>query len=109
MKSFREWKDTVEKMASKEGLIDGSDALQDMIGDGEKEREGRLTITRSRGGEAERKVHINDIKVPDLWHVAMAVRKGFTYRKGIREELSDEILDTWLLAHDFVRAIKEDV
>ena len=58
-------------------------------------------ITRAKGGTAERKVRIEDIQIPDCWHPAM-----FLLDSG-RKAQSDIVLETWYLAHDLLRHIKE--
>jgi len=65
------------------------------------------TIVRSRGGTLERIEFIADIDVPDLWHIAMAVKDGTPIPKEKREMLSNMILDTWHIAHDLKRHIEE--
>ena len=57
-------------------------------------------IVRSKGGTKERRVPIEEIAVPDLWFIALEVRKK------ISEAASEEILDCWCLAHDLKRHIE---
>ena len=48
------------------------------------------------------KKEVENIDVPDLWHVAMAIREGrdfSTQGKDINISLSEMILETWHLAH----------
>jgi hypothetical protein len=54
-------------------------------------------ITLSRGGTAERVAHINEIQIPDLWHVAQAIRNLPDF-----EDLADELGDVtgWEEADD---------
>ena len=59
-------------------------------------------ITRAKGGTDERKVHINDCEIPDLWHIAMELK-----RQGKRTA-SDFVLETWYLCHDLKRHILEE-
>jgi hypothetical protein len=55
-------------------------------------------ITRALNGEHERQVHINDVQIPDLWHVAMYLKDS-----------ADMILETWYLAHDLKKHIQEEM
>ena len=48
-------------------------------------------VTRARGGSAERKVKLADIKIPDVWHIAQAQKTP---------EAKEAILEVWHLAHD---------
>jgi len=58
------------------------------------------SITRSKGGLAERVVPVDQIKVPDCWHIAMRI--------GETDPVSrDVILETWRLCHDLLRSIQE--
>jgi hypothetical protein len=60
-------------------------------------------ITRALNGEHERQVHINDVQIPDLWHVVMFLKEN-------KMDLwADMILETWYLAHDMKRHIQEEV
>jgi hypothetical protein len=56
------------------------------------------TITRAKGGTAERQVEISQITIPDLWHVAQ-------HQERVMDQVA--ILETWHLAHDMLRALKE--
>lgn len=60
------------------------------------------TIIRSAKGKSRREINIDDIKVPDLWHIAMYMKKN-----GLEKD-AEEILDTWGLAHDLLKNIKAD-
>ena len=55
------------------------------------------TITRSKGGTAEREVPVNEIQIPDLWH----------YSDGSHMPTREEILECWHLCHDLLNAIRE--
>jgi hypothetical protein len=61
----------------------------------------KKTILRSKGGTAERTVPLNEVKVPDCWHLAMGLRKAGD------EEGAGMVLETWHLAHDLLQDLKE--
>ena len=52
----------------------------------------------SKGGTEERTVPVNQIAVPDLWHIAMRL-------EGRDREM---VLETWHLAHDLLKHIQEE-
>ena len=56
-------------------------------------------ITRAKGGTHERTVDVDDIVIPDMWHIAMAQKD---------ERVKEAILEIWHLAHDLLRHIKEE-
>ena len=59
------------------------------------------TFTRSKGGTAEREEIISQIQVPDLWHLAQALKGGnLTRSKPILAKAAEEVLECWHLAHD---------
>lgn len=60
-----------------------------------------MKIIRNPNGSARHEVDVNDIVVPDLWHVAMWLR-----RQG-ETEASAEVLETWHLCHDLLNVLKE--
>lgn len=60
----------------------------------------KKTITRSKGGMAEREVPVSELKVPDLWKIALKYPEG---------EVRDAILECWHLAHDLLRHVQETV
>jgi len=69
------------------------------------------TITLSKGGEAERTRDINEITIPDLWHIAMwlqdeAKQRGLPLKLSLKRN-AEMILETWNLAHDLKRHIEE--
>jgi hypothetical protein len=70
-----------------------------------------MKITRSKGGTAEREVDVQDIQVPDLWHVAMHLKElsesSNSHLKHKYKIASEEILETWHLAHDMKRYLQE--
>lgn len=55
-------------------------------------------IIRSPRGLNRRTVKIADIKIPDLWHVAMTFSENSETRK--------EIIETWELCHDMLDNLK---
>ena len=59
-----------------------------------------MKIIRAKGGEAERKVDLADIRVPDLWHLAEDLRKAKLHKTR------KMVLETWYLAHDLLRHLK---
>lgn len=58
-------------------------------------------VTLSKGGSAERTVAAIDIQVPDLWHIAMHLK-----REGA-ESQGEKVLECWHLCHDLLRHIQE--
>ena len=58
------------------------------------------TFTRAKGGTAECEEPINGITVPDLWHLAQALKDGnLTRNKTILAKAAEEVLECWHLAH----------
>lgn len=57
-------------------------------------------LIRAKGGSSERIEDIASITIPDLWHIAMRLKKSGD------EVSSDMVLDTWYLAHDLLRAFQ---
>ena len=67
------------------------------------------TFTRSKGGTAEREEPINGITVPDLWHLAQALKDGkLTRNKTILAKAAEEVLECWHLAHDMKRHLQSN-
>ena len=67
------------------------------------------TFTRSKGGTAEREEPINGITVPDLWHLAQALKDGkLTRNKTILAKAAEEVLEAWHLAHDMKRHLQSN-
>lgn len=60
----------------------------------------KTTITRAPRGMNQREVKIADIKIPDLWSVAMSFKK--------ESEEREMILETWHLCHDLLEHIKDN-
>ena len=59
------------------------------------------TVTRAKGGTAERKVDISKIQVPDLWHIAQRMKE----KKGYEAEAADMVLECWHLTHDLYKHV----
>lgn len=70
---------------------------------GQEKGGGEMKVTLSKGGTKERQLDINHIRIPDLWHIAMAVGDNPCFTKLHQ----DEILECWHLAHDLKRHIAE--
>lgn len=62
-------------------------------------------VTLAKDGELERVLPISQIPIPDLWHIAEAVRHSKEFWAG--KKTCDLILEVWYLAHDFKRHIQE--
>jgi hypothetical protein len=60
-----------------------------------------MRITRAKGGTGERSVGLAEIRIPDLWHLASALKEA-----GCGEQ-SGEVLECWHLAHDLLSALRE--
>lgn len=66
------------------------------------------TIVRSKGGTEEREVPINELQIPDLWHVAMYLKKNEpTLGYGDGTPAWQAVLNCWYLCHDLLRTIRE--
>ena len=77
--------------------------------EGEREELADPTFTRSKGGTAEREEPINGITVPDLWHLAQALKDGkLTRNKTILAKAAEEVLECWHLAHDMKRHLQSN-
>ena len=57
------------------------------------------TIIRAKGGTDEREVFVDDISVPDLWHIAMALPGD------LETGQQAYVLECWHLCHDLLRHI----
>ena len=62
----------------------------------------------------DRVVEVNDIQIPDLWHVAQALKKYegydlFAEGRGVIDgpKAGERVLECWHLVHDLLRYIKE--
>ena len=67
----------------------------------------RTPVTLAAGGKSERQVPAGEIVVPDLWHLASAVKAGKVLRS--REEMAAQIKEVWHLAHDLHNHILHSV
>lgn len=60
-----------------------------------------ITAINTCAGLDERKdVPLEDIRIPDLWHIALR------FRDEGENEVADQILYTWHIAHDMLNTIK---
>lgn len=59
------------------------------------------TVTRSPNGNARHEKPLDQIVIPDLWHIAQAIKAKFG------PEVYREVIDTWHLAHDLLTHAKE--
>ena len=57
------------------------------------------TIIRHPKGQGREEVNIDDVQIPDLWHIAMA----------LPEPHQSMILETWHLAHDLLLNLRGEV
>ena len=68
----------------------------------------KTKIIQAKGGKAEKSVEIQDIVVPDLWHVSQYLKKaGKENEDPWCTEAGAAVLKTWHLAHDLRRHIEE--
>ena len=58
------------------------------------------TIIRAQGGTAEREVYLDDIQVPDMWHL-------YSQLEASDPGAAQAIHEVWTLAHDLLRNLKE--
>lgn len=73
----------------------------------------KKTITRAKGGTRECKVSVDDIHVPDLWHIAVKIETGeyekLLLSKKEKKYIAEQILDCWGLSHDLLRHVREEM
>jgi hypothetical protein len=62
------------------------------------------TIILSQGGTNERTVSASTIKIPDLWHLAMHLKKG----NALDRREAEKVLECWNLAHDLLGHIRKE-
>jgi len=63
-------------------------------------------VTLNKGGSLERTIPINQVVIPDLWHIAEAVRKSKAPWAG--RQAANLILKCWSRANDLKRHIEGD-
>ena len=64
-----------------------------------------MKITRSPGGTEERTVDLDNIRIPDLWHIAEFIAAKSL--PGLTGSIhSESILETWHLCHDLLAHLK---
>lgn len=66
----------------------------------------KTTVTIFKGGSKERTLPINELRIPDLWHLAcwLGENEGTVPNGKLASEL---VLETWHIAHDLKRHISE--
>jgi hypothetical protein len=64
-------------------------------------------IVRSKEGKQTRIQRVDEIEIPDLWHLAMAMQNKIEGAGRLKLENGDvdEILETWHLCHDLLKHI----
>lgn len=62
-------------------------------------------ITLYAGGTEERNLPVSKITIPDLWHIAEAIRQHGRVADG--PGCADLILECWQIAHGLKRHIQE--
>jgi hypothetical protein len=67
----------------------------------------KRTISRAKGGTAEREEAINEIEIPDLWFLIQGMKQGIVISKREGKRLVGAIEETWLLAHDLKKHIQQ--
>ena len=66
-------------------------------------------VTLNKGGTKERTVRIDEIQIPDMWHLAMAL-KDFPTDNMIVDPIacSELVLECWAMAKGLKRHIEEN-
>jgi hypothetical protein len=64
----------------------------------------RIVVLAAKG-TARRVVRLRDVEIPDLWHIACALRKDRRYGPSA----ADAVLACWYLAHDLKRNLAGDI
>ena len=61
----------------------------------------KTTVTRNAGGQNPKETMATSIHIPDLWHIAMAL-KELSKKDGNKwmDFAADEVLEAWHIAHD---------
>ena len=63
-------------------------------------------VTLNKGGSEEKTLPISQITIPDLWHIAEAIRKNGKVADG--PGCAALILECWNLAHDLKNHVKQE-
>lgn len=72
------------------------------------------TIIRAPKGSLRKTVKVDEIIIPDLWHVAMYHQDAATkpslnhVERAWHKKQAEMILDTWHLTHDLITNIQAD-
>ena len=81
------------------------------------------TITRAKGGTDEQVIKVEEIQIPDLWHIAMMFREvergeatiSISRASGkmkvspeLAKRIADDILECWHLCNDLLNNISPD-
>ena len=58
-------------------------------------------VELSKGGTDARVIFAKDIKIKDLWHIAMGIKKGNCkeWSQEDRDSISEDIVEVWSLTH----------
>ena len=65
----------------------------------------KTKVTLNKGGSKKKTIPISQVEIPDLWHIAEAIRKDGKVADG--PGCADLILECWSRAHDLKRHIQE--
>lgn len=70
----------------------------------------RHTMVRSPDGENRRRVELSTVTVPDLWHIAIALKegRGRNIPQAAQVRAGDAILEAWHLAHDLLENLRAE-
>lgn len=65
-------------------------------------------IVRAREGTSRHIQHVDEVKIPDLWHTAMAIKEQAEGRpdRPLNAEDATMVMETWILCHDLLQHIK---
>jgi hypothetical protein len=61
-------------------------------------------VTLAKGGIKERQVKLEDVKVPDLWHIANHLEA-----RGFSKPCADAVLECWHLCHDLLKELRSRI
>ena len=59
-------------------------------------------IVRAKDGTKRHIQLVDEVKIPDLWHITMAMKEG----RPMTEEDVAMVLETWCLCHDLLDHVK---